>query len=222
MAPRYRDGAAVKSPPAASPKARPAPKAIAAVTRPEPAVTAVVRWTRDDIPGQQAYDWTYYENGRINDPAGNLTWSLIKGVLRNIASPQAYTVCWFGPDGKSIRGANCWGPTYAGEVIKGSFGDTTSQPITAVDHVTREDQSRAQSVHIYFANGRIDDPDGPATWSLVSGRLKLVYPGAGPSGSANVTNARVAPDGKSWRGTNNWNKSFTGRLVSGSLLGVTR
>jgi hypothetical protein len=222
LAARQRDVAPVTSPPATSSKARPERRAIAAVPRPEPKVVAVVRWKLDDLPGQQEFETTYYENGRFNDPDGNLTWSLSKGVLRGNFSPGNYSMCWFGADGKSVRGANSFGPTFSGQVIKGSFGDTTSQPITAVDHVKREDPSGGQSVHIYFANGRIDDPDGPATWSLVSGRLKLVYPGMGPSGSANVTNARVAPDGKSWRGTNNMNKSFSGRLVDGSLLGVTR
>ncbi len=221
LAARYGDRLPVARPPATPPRARPEPKAIAAVNRPEPKVVAVVRWTRDDIPGQQASDWTYYENNRINDSNGNITWSLSKGVLKNIFSPQAYTVCWFAPDGNSLRGANVGGPTFSGQVIKGSFGDTTSQPITAIAH-WKEDHSAFQGVHIYYAKGRINDPDGNIAWSLVNGGLKVVIPGAGPSGGDWICNARVAPDGKSWRGADNMRQSFTARVVSGSFQGATR
>jgi hypothetical protein len=221
LAARDRDRGAVTNRPTLPPKARSEPKAIAAVTRPEPNVVAIVRWIRDDLPGQKEFETTYYENGRFNDPDGNITWSLSKGVLRGVFSPQLYSVCWFGPDGKSIRGVNSLGPTFSGQVIKGSFGDTTSQPIMAVDY-WKDDHSAFQGVHIFYANGRVNDPDGNITWSLVSGRLKVVIPGAGPSGGDTVTNARVATDGKSWRGTNNWNKSFTARVVHGSFLGVSK
>jgi hypothetical protein len=224
---RDRAKATETSPPAAPTKARLEPEAIAALTRPEPKVVAVVRWLRDDIPGQKESEATYYENGRLSIAGIDATWSQSKGVVKQVV-PNAGVVggtylglFWSAADGKSLRGATNLGPTFSGHVIKGSFGDTTPQPMTAVVH-WKNDQSARQFVSIYYANGKLDDPDGNATWTLVNGALKLTMPYPGAPGGSWVINARVTPDGTSWHGANQLKEPHTGQVVSGSFLGVTR
>jgi hypothetical protein len=225
MAPENGEGAAVAIDPGTPSNVPPATRAIAAVTRSEPKVVAVVRWVRDDIPGQKEFDHTYYENGRLDWPYGDATWSLKQGVLRQKipnAAPGGgppMVLFWFDVDGKTLRAVNNAGATFSGSVTRGSFGDSSGPSIAAVIHLRDDRNPRAQWAHIMYNNGHYDELDGEFLWSLRGDVLQFSHPM--PDGQWVYTGS-VAADGLSARITNQNGGPLTIRVLSGSLRGDAR
>jgi hypothetical protein len=223
LAARNRGGAVATSPPGTPTRARPEPEAIAAVTRPEPKVVAVVRWVRDDIPGQEDFDHTYFENGRLDWPYGDATWSLKQGVLRQKIPDAApgggppMVLFWFGVDGKTLRAVNNAGATFSGRVTRGSFGYSSGPSIAAVIHLRDDRNPREQWAHIMYHNGHYDELDGEFLWSLRGDVLQFSHP---MPGGQWVYTGSVAADGLSARITNQNGGPLTIRVLSGSLRGV--
>lgn len=71
-----------------------------------------------------------------------------------------------------------------------------------------------QSTIKLYSNGRINAPDGPATWTLTGTRLTLRWPNPAAPGGAWEDDCTLSPDGKTYLGRNQRGVRISGVKVS--------
>jgi hypothetical protein len=101
-----------------------------------------------------------------------------------------------------------------GKVIRNSaHGSASARRATDIMSIWehRIDGGPAQ-FHAFYSNGNINNPRGPARWTLKGDTLTMRWPTKGVKKGAWVDRCVLSSDGKSYSGTNQHGNRITGRL----------
>lgn len=184
-------------------------------TLPRDGVIAVARWRHQ--PGGAVN--TFYSNGKVNDQAGDHTWSLTNTTLvlrwKDARAPGGHWVdtCTVAPDGRTYNGTNQLRNPVSGILVAGRLPLPPEQP-DGVKVVARWRHQPGDHVNALYSNGKVNDPLGEHTWTLTNNALVFRWKDEKAPGRFWVDTCTVSPDGQTYNGTNQAQQPISGTLAN--------